>query len=320
MLFFHRLKKFNFFVLALIGSAIFHVLFILYVKFEAPARQFIQAQTSALEVILVNSKSKHKPKKAEALAQANLDGGGNSDKNKRLKSALPWKKNKALDAKTAQHIQSLEQRVEKAEAESARKAQRLAELEKQAQALMTQLNASHAIEANPTNTKPTPIPEKGNQDLPSKSLHGAELAASSLDIARLEAQIAKEQENYQKRPKRKSIGARAQEYRLAAYVESWRQKVEKIGNLNYPEAAREQKIYGQLQMTVYIKSDGHLEKIEIRRSSGFPVLDEAAKRIVELGAPYATFPDDIRKEVDILDITRTWTFTKEDSLTSRGLE
>lgn len=320
MLFFHRLKKFNFFVLALIGSAIFHVLFILYVKFEAPARQFIQAQTSALEVILVNSKSKHKPKKAEALAQANLDGGGNSDKNKRLKSALPWKKNKALDAKTAQHIQSLEQRVEKAEAESARKAQRLAELEKQAQALMTQLNATHAIEANPSNTKPTPNPEKGNQDLPSKSLHGVELAASSLDIARLEAQIAKEQENYQKRPKRKSIGARAQEYRFAAYVESWRQKVEKIGNLNYPEAAREQKIYGQLQMTVYIKSDGHLEKIEIRRSSGFPVLDEAAKRIVELGAPYAMFPDDIRKEVDILDITRTWTFTKEDSLTSRGLE
>jgi len=320
MLFFHRLKKFNFFVLALIGSAIFHVLFILYVKFEAPARQFIQAQTSALEVILVNSKSKHKPKKAEALAQANLNGGGNSDKNKRLKSALPWKKNKALDAKTAQHIQSLEQRVEKAEAESARKAQRLAELEKQAQALMTQLNATHAIEANPSNTKPTPNPEKGNQDLPSKSLHGVELAASSLDIARLEAQIAKEQENYQKRPKRKSIGARAQEYRFAAYVESWRQKVEKIGNLNYPEAAREQKIYGQLQMTVYIKSDGHLEKIEIRRSSGFPVLDEAAKHIVELGAPYAVFPDDIRKEVDILDITRTWTFTKEDSLTSRGLE
>lgn len=320
MLFFHRLKKFNFFVLALIGSAFLHVLFILYVKFEAPARQFIQAQTSALEVILVNSKSKHKPKKADVLAQANLDGGGNTNEKRRLKSAFPWKKNKALDAKTAQHIQSLEQRVEKAETESARKAQRLAELEKQAQALMSQLNATHTIETNPTNTKPTPNPEKGTQDTPSKSLRGSELAASSIEIARLEAQIAKEQDNYQKRPKRKSIGARAQEYRFATYVESWRQKVEKIGNLNYPEAAREQKIYGQLQMTVYIKSDGSLERIDIRRSSGFPVLDEAAKRIVELGAPYAVFPDDIRKEVDILDITRTWTFTKEDNLTSRGLE
>ena len=90
--------------------------------------------------------------------------------------------------------------------------------------------------------------------------------------------------------------------------------------MNYPEAARDQKIYGQLQMTVYIQSDGSLEKIEIRRSSGSAILDQAAKRIVEMGAPYAAFPDDIRKDVDIIDITRTWTFTKEDNLTSRGSE
>lgn len=320
MQFFSRLRKFNFFILALIGSVILHVLFILYVKFEAPARQFIQNQTSAFEIILVNSKSKHKPKKAKALAQTNLDGGGNTNENRHLKSALPWKKNKPLEAQSAQHTQSLEKRVEKAEAESARKAQKLAALEKEAQSLMSQLNADHTIETNPSNLKPTPAPERGHQDLPTKSLHGAELAAASLDIARLEAQIAKEQESYQKRPKRKSIGARAQEYRFAAYVESWRQKVEKIGNLNYPEAAREEKIYGQLQMTVYIKSDGALEKIDIKRSSGSTILDEAAKRIVSLGAPYAAFPDDIRKDVDVLDITRTWTFTKEDSLTSRGLE
>lgn len=320
MQFFSRLRKFNFFILALIGSVILHVLFILYVKFEAPARQFIQNQTSAFEIILVNSKSKHKPKKAKALAQTNLDGGGNTNENRHLKSALAWKKNKPLEEQSAQHIQSLEKHVEKAEAESARKAQKLAALEKEAQSLMSQLNADHTIETNPSNLKPTPAPERGHQDLPTKSLHGAELAAASLDIARLEAQIAKEQESYQKRPKRKSIGARAQEYRFAAYVESWRQKVEKIGNLNYPEAAREEKIYGQLQMTVYIKSDGALEKIDIKRSSGSTILDEAAKRIVSLGAPYAAFPDDIRKDVDVLDITRTWTFTKEDSLTSRGLE
>jgi protein TonB len=151
-------------------------------------------------------------------------------------------------------------------------------------------------------------------------LHGSDLAAASLETARLEAQISKEQEAYQKRPKRKSLGARAQEYRFAAYVESWRQKVERIGNLNYPEAAKDQKIYGQLQMTVYIQSDGNLEKIEIKRSSGSPILDQAAKQIVEMGAPYPAFPDDIRKDVDIIDITRTWTFTKEDNLTSRGSE
>ena len=320
MLFFHRLKKFNFFVLALIGSAIFHVLFILYVKFEAPARQFIKDQTSAFEVILVNSKSKHKVKKADALAQANLDGGGNTQENRRLKSALATKKSSASRTNHAQPVHALEQHIEKAEAEAARKAQRVADLEKQVQALMTQLNANNTVETQPTNNKPIPNSAKGNQEMPNKALHGSDLAAASLETARLEAQISKEQEAYQKRPKRKSLGARAQEYRFAAYVESWRQKVERIGNLNYPEAARDQKIYGQLQMTVYIQSDGSLEKIEIRRSSGSAILDQAAKRIVEMGAPYAAFPDDIRKDVDIIDITRTWTFTKEDNLTSRGSE
>jgi len=97
-------------------------------------------------------------------------------------------------------------------------------------------------------------------------------------------------------------------------VESWRQKVEKIGNLNYPEAAKNLKMYGQLQMTVSINADGTIESVQINRSSGHKVLDEAAKHIVELAAPYSRFPDDMHKDMDILSITRTWTFTKEDSL------
>ena len=128
--------------------------------------------------------------------------------------------------------------------------------------------------------------------------------------------IAKQHEEYQKRPKRRFIGARAREYRFAAYVEAWRQKVEKIGNLNYPVEAKEQKIYGKLRMTVSIKADGSLEKLEINHSSGHAVLDEAAQRIVRLAAPFAPFPDNISKDTDILSITRTWTFTKQDSLAS----
>ena len=138
--------------------------------------------------------------------------------------------------------------------------------------------------------------------------------ASSLDIARLEAQIAKQQDEYQKRPKRKYVGARTQEYRFAAYVESWRQKVEKVGNLNYPEEAKDQKLYGQLRLTVSIKADGSIENIEINQSSGHKILDDAAQRIVKLAAPYAAFPEEVRKDTDILSITRTWTFTQQDSL------
>lgn len=275
---------------------------------------------SALDVVLVNSKHRNKPKKADVLAQTNLDGGGNTSENRQLKSALPSQKNKLTDANMEHRSKALEKRLAQAEAEANRKAVRLAELNKEAQALMSKLKATHAIETNPTQTIQPKNPGTSVQDSTRKQLNTSDLMSASLEMARLEAQINKQQDDYQKRPKRKSIGARAQEYRFASYVESWRQKVERIGNVNYPESAKDQKIYGQLQLTVYIKSSGDVEKVEIRRSSGYPVLDNAAKRIVEMGSPYAAFPEELRKEVDILDITRTWIFTKEDSLATKATE
>lgn len=275
---------------------------------------------SALDVVLVNSKHRNKPKKADVLAQTNLDGGGNTSENRQLKSALPWQKNKLTDANMEHRSKAFEKRLAQAEAEANRKAVRLAELNKEAQALMSQLKATHVIETNPTQTIQPTSPGISLQDSTIKQLNTSDLMSASLEMARLEAQVNKQQDDYQKRPKRKSIGARAQEYRFASYVESWRQKVERIGNVNYPESAKDQKIYGQLQLTVYIKSSGDVEKVEIRRSSGYPVLDNAAKSIVEMGSPYAAFPEDLRKEVDILDITRTWIFTKEDSLATKATE
>lgn len=171
---------------------------------------------------------------------------------------------------------------------------------------MTQLNAVKAIEQTTTTSAAT-----------RPKLDTSELMAQSLEAVRLEAEIAKEQDAYQKRPKRKQIGARAQEYRFAAYVESWRQKVEKIGNLNYPEAAKAQKLYGSLRMTVAIKADGSIEYIEINQSSGHKILDDAARRIVEMSAPYAEFSADMRRDTDIIEIVRTWTFTREDTLSGQ---
>ncbi len=93
--------------------------------------------------------------------------------------------------------------------------------------------------------------------------------------------------------------------------------MERIGNLNYPEEAREKKIYGSLLLTVHIRSDGSVERIDLDRSSGSKILDDAAVRIVRLAAPFAPFPENIRKDTDILAITRTWTFTRQDQLTSQ---
>jgi protein TonB len=144
----------------------------------------------------------------------------------------------------------------------------------------------------------------------------ADATQRTLEVMRLEAQIARDMDAYQKLPKRRQVGVRAEEYRFARYVEDWRQKVERVGNLNYPEAARQLKLYGNLILTVSIRADGSVEKVVIERSSGHRVLDAAAARIVEMAAPYSAFPSEIRRDTEILDITRTWTFARGDELRS----
>lgn len=243
----------------------------------------------SLEVVLVNSKTRAKPVKASVLAQANLDGGGNTDENRRAKTPLPVLK----DTETG--------------TDTKRAAQRVQELEAQQLRMMTQLRAAKSVAAT-EQPKATPA-----TDAPQPRVSGQDLANSALAIARLEAQISRQTEEYQKRPIRKFIGSSAQEYRFAQYVEDWRLKVQRIGNLNYPEGARG-KIYGSLVLTVSIKADGSLESVEVQRSSGHQILDRAAERIVKMAAPYARFPADIQRDTDILVITRTWTFAPGDTL------
>jgi protein TonB len=179
------------------------------------------------------------------------------------------------------------------------------QLEQETKRLLTQLKSNYSVAQEKTEKKPV-----------ANDVSGEELVQRALEIARLEAEISKSLESYEKLPKRKFIGARTQEYRYAQYVEDWRGKVERIGNMNYPQQARDQKIYGKLTLTVSIRADGSLESVEINRSSGQRILDAAAMRIVKLAAPYAVFPPDIRKETDVLSITRTWTFTSNDQLQS----
>jgi protein TonB len=242
------------------------------------------SELQPLEVTLVNSQSRTRPDQADALAQANLDGGGNTEADRQAKSPLPT----LLDDQRFTEEQTT---------------QRLQKLEQENKQLMTQIKSSATV-SHGNNPKQT---QRGDSS-------GEDLMQRSLEIARLEAQINKDFDAYQKLPRRKFIGARTKEYRFARYIEDWRAKVERIGTLNYPEQARQQKIFGKLQVTVSIYSDGRVEDIEITRSSGHAVLDEAAKRIVRLGAPYAAFPPDIRRDTDILSITRTWAFTRENQV------
>ncbi len=291
--------------------------FFLSVHFE-PELKKLANQLPSLEVVLVNAKTKSAPDKNAILAQANLDRGGNTEENRKMKTALPAPKERTSEVKLQPNSESRSaSKSAKLKAQEAREQKRVEQLEKQAQELMTQIKAAKKIESNPTQNAASAEPEEGEEKNNTKSLDRAALLEASLEMDRLQAQIDKQQEEYQKRPKRKFVGARTKEYRFAMYVESWRQKVERIGNMNYPEAAKADKVYGQLRMTVSIKSDGSLESVVIDQKSPHTILNDAAKRIVELAAPYAPFPDDIKKDTDILSITRTWTFTQEDLLSTQ---
>jgi len=237
-----------------------------------------------LQVVLVNSKSKSRPTDADALAQANLDGGGNTAEDRQAKTPLPT---------ISDDQQFTPEQV----------ARRVAELEQESKRLMTRMKGDYTVAQ--------PAPKK---DQTSANRSGDDLVQRSLEIARLEAQISKNTDAYQKLPRRKYISARTQSAVEAQYIVDWRTKVERIGNLNYPEEARRQQIYGRLQLTVEINKDGSIRTIEVSRSSGHRILDAAAMRIVKLAAPYSPLPPEIAKDWDVLSITRTWTFTSADRL------
>lgn len=284
-----------------------------------PELKALKDQIPSLEVLLVNSKTRSAPEKADALAQANLDRGGNTDEKRQMKSPLPsvQQLQASLPHAAQATLPSTTTAASPHEAELMLEKQRVAQLEQEAQALLTQLKASQSVTSLQTpplsQSHPATKQQPPSQHLP---VQPQPQTAAMQEMAKLEALIAKQQEEYEMRPKRQFIGARTREYRFANYVEQWRQKIERVGNLNYPQTARIQKLYGKLQMTVSVKADGSIESIRIHQSSGHRLLDESARRIVQLAAPFPAFPEDIRQDTDVLSITRTWTFTREDQLST----
>jgi protein TonB len=226
-----------------------------------------------------------KPLKADALAQSNLDGGGNTEAERRAKTNLP----KLRDAEPAPNVQLASRQVQR--------------LEEEAQRLL-QLSQSAQVTADLTRPAPE-LPREATLEDPAAQ-------QQRLRIAQLEAQIAKEWEEYQKLPRRKFIGARTEGVVYAQYVDQWRQRVEKIGTEYFPDEARRRKLYGSLVMTVHIRADGSVEKVEIDRSSGYRLLDSAARRAVDLAGPFPPFPPAVRKDWDILSISRTFSYTRSD--------
>jgi protein TonB len=268
-------------------SILLHAI-LLTVHFRYPDAMRWNSASQPLEVVLVNSKTKEKPDRAKALAQANLDGGGNTDARQRATSALPTTnpKDPGRDLAEMQRRQR--------------------ELEAQQQQLLTQAReARSSVAAGAEGRNPS--------EEATPQVSGRDMADRSLAMLNLQAQIARQTQAYQERPRKRFIGANAREYRFAQYEEDWRTKIERVGTTHYPAEARG-KLYGTLRLTVTIRPDGSVESIELDRSSGLKVLDKAAFDIVKMAGNFAPFPPDIRKDTDLLAITRTWFFAQGDKV------
>jgi protein TonB len=263
---------------AVVASIAFHTIAIVGLGFNLPRMMREAAPHNIMDVVLVNSKSFTKPTRADALAQANLDGGGNTDRKMRASTPFPM----ADPRQPSPELKASEERRKQLEAES--------------REIMLQLQSKAAV---------TPV---------QRQQEAREIVERNLEIERLEAQIRREHQAYQERPRKKFIGARTEEYRFATYIDRWRVKVERIGTMNYPQEARAKGIHASLQLTVGIKRDGEIESVEINRRSGHRFLDDAARRIVRMAAPFEPFPPEIRADTDILYITRTYNFTRADEV------
>jgi protein TonB len=278
--------------IALVVSFILHALLLsLHFTFPEASRTL---KNKALDIVLVNARSARKPTNAQVLAQANLDGGGTSDEDRVAKTPLP----PSPREQTGNELEQAQKRVQELEAQ-------------QRNLLMRAKGKRAAPSVEQTPSPPLPLPQPAPE---TPVLNGLDLANKALEMTRLEGQIARQTEEYNKRPRVKHIGTSAEEFADAQYTEDWRIKVERVGTLNYPQAARG-KLSGSLTLTVYIKSDGAVARIEIDKPSGHRVLDEAAQRIVRMAEPFARFPPDIRREgYDQISITRKWTFTSSNQL------
>jgi len=243
-----------------------------------------------LDVILTQTHSPEAPDKADFLAQASQQGGGEDDKPERPRDPQSAEVPKPDEGISPREMQASAPPPRPATPESVITAQR-----------------------NDSREQSAPAPD-AVPDLPVMS--SRELIERSLEMARLSAELDRQREAYAKRPKRKFLSASTREYEYAAYMRGWVARVERIGNLNYPDEARRRALNGQLVLTVAVRRDGSVESVELVQSSGQPVLDEAAMRIVRLSEPFAPIPQ-TAESVDILHITRTWQFLPDGSLRNR---
>lgn len=263
--------------LAVFFAVVLHAMIILGITFGTDILIPQESHLPSLDITFSSHESSP-PEEAEYLAQTSQEGGGNTTEKVRPQEYLPAQAPAVVI-------------VEPAPAPT--------------QVLTTDLSSTK-IEQETTTAPETDT----------KELSASELIERSMEMISLSEQINESRQAYSKQPKQVFVSARTQEFKYANYMIEWVKKVERVGNLNYPDAARREGISGTLLLDVELNPDGTVRNISVLRPSGQPLLDEAAVRIVNLAGPFLPFPPEIRKEADVLHITRTWEFSTTHQLQS----
>lgn len=279
-------------VFTIFVALVVHVVVVLGISFSAYGRFHARP---TIEVTLAQHIDKKAPEKADYLAQFDQQASGTLDKKAELTTDR-----RADFADTTIREVTPDKPKQKA----------FKQPNKNSQVITTQRETQNKIAQDEKKKKDEPIVETAGDE--------EEETLSNDEIASLQAKLAQQRQAYAKRPRIKTLTSVATRASVdAEYLNLWQEKIELIGNINYPQEARRKKIYGQLRLVVSLLPDGSIHNIEILQSSGQRILDDAAIRIVRMAAPFAPFPPALRKDVDRLEIIRTWKFEKGDKMTSQ---
>jgi len=234
-----------------------------------------------LDVILTQTSTALTPKQADFLAQASNQGGGEHEKTTRPRDLQSGQVPKPDDG--------------------------VAPRELRAQTPAPQPPPQARVVSSTRGETRSPLPEASPQVEPTPLPPGRMKIEHDMEMARLAAEIHLRSERYAKRPSRKFVSASTTEYAWAAYLSEWVKRVERVGNLNYPDEARSRHLAGKVVITIAIRRNGTVERMQIVQSSGIALLDSSALRIAQLAEPYAPLPK-TEENPDILHVTRTWLF------------
>lgn len=257
----------------------FHAMVLFGIGFKVPDLSS-DSQQKTFNVVLAQFESESRPEKADFIGQANQEGGGESED---------------LQAPSTTEMAQFND------------PNKVASEPQLAQSAQYQPKAnSQVISVSGDETTDSDVRDKSEND--NSVPDAAELINRSYELSGLIANLDNQNNNQARKGRKRAVSASIHRASDALYLDTWRRKIERIGNLNYPEKAKQNKVYGNLTLKVALNKDGTINSLKITESSGKKLLDDAALRIVRLAAPFPPLTKEMTKDTDILEIIRVWRF------------